>query len=264
MAITTPHVFGGKVMHARLFPRENKFTYGIYYLACPLSKIKDMARGLFMTVNRFGLLAFYDRDHGKRTNTDLESWIKPILIQNNLADATHTITLVTMPRVLGYVFNPVSFWLCSDSDGALKAVLCEVNNTFGETHSYLCARPDRQAIRPDEWLEGEKLFHVSPFLERMGTYRFKFNVQDKAMGFYIDFYNEEGKKQLVTTLTGTLEPYSTKVLFRQFLKNPLVTLTAVWRIHWQAVKLVWKGIKYIPKPKQKDIKFSTAENLTKN
>lgn len=263
MAITAPSILTGKVMHARLFPRENKFVYGIYYIACPLDALAALDTGLFFRVNRFGLLSFHDRDHGERDGSNLQVWIDRILKEYGLDSAVARVTLVAMPRVFGYVFNPVSFWLCHDAEGDLRAVLCEVNNTFGERHSYLCAHSDGRAIGPEDCLEGQKVFHVSPFLAREGGYTFRFNVQEKAFGVWIDFYDAAGAKQLVTTLTGTFEPFTPQAIRRRFFSHPLVTMTAVWRIHWQALKLLAKGIQYIPKPLQLEKRLTTTHNIKK-
>ncbi len=251
----------GRVMHKRIFPRQNFFQYGIYYLALPLNQINTIKNNWLFGINKPAILSFYNRDHGARDGQSLQSWINTILQEANLQDAAENITLICMPRVFGYVFNPVSFWLCRDKNENLRAVLCEVNNTFGETHSYLCAPTQGETINNEEWLEAEKLFHVSPFLEREGRYKFRFNIHESALNIAIDFHDKSGNKKLVTTLTGKLVPLNAKNLKQAFWKHPLVTMTAVIRIHWQAIKLVLKGIKYRPKPKQLDIKQS--HNVTK-
>lgn len=171
--------------------------------------------------------------------------------------------LITMPRVLGYVFNPVSFYLCFDENKQLRAVINEVHNTFGEQHSYLCAKKDSTAIHSEEWMEAEKLFHVSPFLERIGYYRFRFDIGEEKLGILIDYYDKENNKQLITALTGTLSPLTRKSLAIAFWTHPLVTLKAISLIHWQAIKLVAKGIRYISKPKAKDEKLTISGDLTK-
>ena len=120
-------------MHGRLFPKRNSFTYGIYYLSLPLSKLKNLP----ISYNRFGPLSFYDRDHGHCDGSTLENWARDILKTYNITKADGEMTLICMPRVFGYVFNPVSFWLCRDKDQKLRAVLCEVHNTFGQRHTYI-------------------------------------------------------------------------------------------------------------------------------
>lgn len=243
-------------MHGRLFPKKNSFRYGIYYVALPLSKLSDMP----LAYNKWGMQSFYDKDHGPCDGSALEPWARGILKEYDLNEvANGEITLVTMPRVLGYVFNPVSFWLCADKGGQIRAIIAEVHNTFGERHSYLCAYDDGRVIQSDDVISGEKLFHVSPFLEREGHYKFKFQIDNEQFAVYIDFYNKDEKKQLVTYLKGQWAPMTNKALFKAFKSSPLVPLKAVMLIHWQAAKLVAKGIKYIGRPKQLQKTVSRAE-----
>ena len=249
-------------MHGRLFPKVNTFTYGIYYLAFPLSRMNRLADGWRFGVNRPGLLGFYERDYGPRDGGALEPWIRKILSDHNIHEADGDIVLIAMPRVFGYVFNPISFWLCLDKEGALRAVLCEVCNTFGENHSYLCVHADRRVIGITDVMETEKLFHVSPFLKREGSYRFRFDWRAGKFGAWVDYYDETGKKQLVTALTGDLVPYSRIGLRHAFWRYPLVTLKTISLIHWQAGRLFLKKMRYVPKPPQKDEKLSTAGDIT--
>lgn len=249
----SPQIFTGKVMHKRLFPKENAFTYSIYYLALPLSKI-DQAPKSFA-------LSFQEEDHGHRDGSGLEYWIRSVLKKHNpaLDSITEDIMLVCMPRIFGYVFNPVSFWMCLDKKKNIRAVLCEVNNTFGETHSYLCVQPGLKPISQDDWLEADKIFHVSPFLKREGEYKFRFASKGEKLGMWIDFYDAESKKQLITALTGSLSPMSKKTLRKAFWSHPLVTFKAITLIHWQALKLISKGIKHLKKPQQKDKRLSITK-----
>lgn len=249
----TPQIFTAKVMHKRLFPKVNQFTYGVYYLALPLGKAVDLK----------GMISFHEKDHGAKDGSELELWINQILAHYGLSTKVAAVQLVTMPRILGYVFNPVSFWLCFDAEQQVRAVLCEVNNTFGETHSYLCAHEDHRPIHADDWLSAQKLFHVSPFLERQGRYQFRFAYEKESLGIWIDYYNAQENKQLITALTGKLEPLTRASLRRAFWKHPLVTLKTIALIHWQAIKLLAKGIRYIPRPSQLPDKLSTTRNLTK-
>ncbi len=254
-----PQILFSKVMHARLFPKENKFRYGIYYISLPLSKLGAMP----IACNRFAPLSFYERDHGACDGTALEPWARDILQSYGINKADGEITLICMPRVLGYVFNPVSFWLCHDKEGKVRAIICEVHNTFGERHSYLCAHPDQRPIAEKDVLEGEKIFHVSPFLEREGHYTFRFDLREGKFSAWIDFYDAQGKKKLITSLIGDAQAMNKTTLRRAFWAYPLVTFKAIILIHWQALKIIAKGIKYIPKPLQKQEKVSAMRNLTK-
>lgn len=256
-----PKILFGRVMHKRLFPRANAFNYGIYYIACPLSQIKNLADGWRFNINKFGLLSFYERDHGARDGSDLNGWAKNILEKYNVKAADGEIVLITLPRVLGYVFNPVSFWLCYDKSSNIRAVICEVNNTFGETHSYLCAHHDHRPIEEDDWLEGEKLFHVSPFMTREGFYKFRFAIKSDKVRIHIDYYDGTQKKKLLTAVTADQKPFSRAALRKAFWAYPLITIKTIFLIHWQAIKLVLKKIQYVPKPVQKNEKLSTTKNL---
>lgn len=248
----------GYVMHARLFPRKNHFRYGIYYLALPLSKLGELP----IAYNAPGAMSFYDRDHGFGTSGSLQSWARTILEGHGIF-LKGEIVLICMPRILGYVFNPVSFWLCHDAQGALKAVLCEVHNTFKEKHTYLCAHVGGRTIMPEEIMTAQKIFHVSPFLKREGHYKFRFDSSKEAFKVWIDYYDENDTKQLVTSLAGHYQPITKRAYRCMFWKYPLVTFKAIALIHYQAIKLVIKGIRYISKPAQKSERVSAVENLTK-
>lgn len=248
-----PQIFTAKVMHKRLFPKENRFTYGVYYLALPLPAVPLAGR----------MVRFDPADIGHLDGRDPSCFAKEILAEYGLAAKAQHIMLITMPRVLGYVFNPVSFYLCLDDEKRLRAVIAEVHNTFGEQHSYLCAHPNHAPLLNDDWLEAEKLFHVSPFIAREGRYRFRFAMGENKLGIWIDYYDKAQNKQLLTSLTGSLSPLTKASLVKAFWTHPLVTLKTIAQIHWQALRLVAKGIRYIPKPQQNVDKVSATENLTK-
>jgi len=244
-----PQLFTAKVMHKRLFPKVNRFTYRVYYLAVPLPAAPLPSRVQRLPTD----------DLGYRDSRPPEAWARDILEPYKLAEKTAHIMLITMPRVLGYVFNPVSFYLCLDQEKQLQAVISEVHNTFGEQHSYLCFHASHKVIEADEWMEAEKLFHVSPFLERIGLYRFRFDVQAEKLGIWIDYYDTQNNKQLMTALTGTLSPLTGRALTQAFWAHPLVTLRSIALIHWQALKLVTKGIRYIKKPEQLTEKLTVSQ-----
>jgi DUF1365 family protein len=145
-------------------------------------------------------------------------------------------------------------------------VLCEVHNTFKEQHSYLCARDDRSPITGDDWLVAEKLFHVSPFIEREGSYRFRFDYRPETgkLGIWIDYYNAQTQKLLLTSLTGSFLPYNRTTRRHAFWQYPLMTLQVIWLIHWQALKLCAKRIRYVRRSLQINNKISVGGDLTKN
>lgn len=254
-------IFNAKVMHKRFFPKENAFNYNVYYLVLPLADIKSLNE---LKLNRFGLISFYEKDHGKKDGSSILSWLNSILLERNINIANMQAMLVTLPRVLGYAFNPVSFYLCFDSNNKLKAVVSEVNNTFGETHNYICAKKDNEEINPIDILEAEKVFHVSPFLKREGKYQFRFDYREDKLGIWIDYFDAEGKKELITSLIGNFSELTKSNLKKAFWKHPLVTFKTITLIHYQAFKLIFKKVKYIVKPVQKGVKVTTSTNLTKS
>lgn len=243
-------------MHKRLFPSVNQFDYSIYYLDLDLSHLNNVP----LAYNKWGIQSFYDKDHGARDGSNLNPWAHNILNDYNIV-GVETIRLIAMPRIFGYVFNPVSFWLCLDKDNQMRAVIYEVNNTFGEHHVYLCAHKNSSIVTKNDILTAQKLFHVSPFLEREGHYEFRIHYDGNQFGVWIDFFDGMGVKKLVTAMTGHHECLTKSSLYKAFLSMPFVTLKSIMLIHWQAIKLVLKGIKYIDKPEQKTPRISITDNL---
>lgn len=252
-------IYTAKVMHKRLFPKVNQFTYGVYYLALPLDQLGRLDDGWRFGVNRRALVSFHERDHGARDGSPLEPWIRGILAEHAAHVAITDITLITMPRIFGYVFNPVSFWMCFDASQQLRAVLAEVHNTFGEAHNYLIVHADGRALAADDLLYARKIFHVSPFLPREGSYQFRFAYNPESMGVTINYYDAEGQLQLITMLSGQFKAFNPMNLRRAFWQHKLVTLKTISLIHYQAIKLIAKGVRYIVKPSQLVARLSVTQ-----
>jgi len=243
----THSVIAATVMHRRLRPRENAFRYRVAYVCLRLDAL-ERAAGRWLKLDRPGLVSFRRADHGARDGGDLAAWLRRLLAEHGLAEVCDgEPVLMTMPRMLGYVFNPVSFWFCRDRSGALRAVLCEVNNTFGESHCYLVHRADAQPLPPDQWLDGRKVFHVSPFLPVEGGYRFRFRFDDKAAHVDVNYHDTDGL-MLATSVSGRRQPLTDRAVLRYFLGNPTMTLGVIARIHWQALQLWRKRVKFYRKP----------------
>jgi DUF1365 family protein len=247
--MSMPHhsVIDATVVHRRLRPRANAFRYRVAYLCLGLDALPD-ANGRWLKVDRAGLVSFRRSDHGGRDGSALDAWLKAIFDRQGLSGLCDgEIMLMTMPRMLGYVFNPVSFWFCHDRGGALRAVLCEVNNTFGEWHCYLVHHDDKRPIEPDAWLAGRKVFHVSPFLPTEGYYRFRFRLEHELAHVDVNYHDAAGL-MLATSVGGRREPLSDRTVLRRFLANPTMTLAVILRIHWQAVQLWRKRARFHRKP----------------
>ena len=234
------------IFHARHRPRRNAFRYSAVYLALPTTQLRKSRPSALLSIDRTNLFGLRTSDYGDR-RTPPDDWIKSILIDWKIAEADGEIVLITMPRVFGFVFNPVSFWLCFDRSNGLRAVLAEVNNTFGERHSYLCFHDDHRPIAASDSLQTRKVFHVSPFNDVKGEYRFRFSYAPERVAIAIDLFDDEGLL-LSTAIGGRLQPLTTWKLLRALLINPALPFKVVGLIHYQALKLWLKKLDLFHKP----------------
>lgn len=252
----------GQVKHRRLRPATNSFGYGVFTLSIPMRSRKDNPKILSdygVKDNTFGICSFYDKDHGLG-DTDSLAWIENILQENHINHVDGEIWLNTFPRVLGYVFNPVSFWICTRSDGNVQAVLAEVNNTFGERHCYLLYKDSGEPILSGESLKSKKVFHVSPFCEVRGEYLFRFlfpqDSQSGANSVARIELHEDSAPLINTSISGTSKPLNRHHLYSALVRYPLMSLGVIFRIHWQALKLWIKGVPFYSKPKPPEFEIS--------
>ena len=256
-----PYLIQGDIRHHRFFPKENSFNYKSSYISFPTSKINQLKNKLF-SLNKFNLFGFYQKDYGKNNPKNLTKWLEDILEEHKINNISNII-LFTHPRILGYVFNPVSFWLCLNDKNQLIAVLSEVNNTCGQKHNYLCSKKNLEPIKSDEWLEAKKEFYVSPFMENEGKYKFHFEYGENKMNFYINYlvYN---KLKLTTYLKCNFLEFNARNLVINFCKIPFATFKTIILIHYQALKLYLKKIKYYKCPERLKNNLTISKNGTKN
>jgi DUF1365 family protein len=238
----------GEVGHARHRPGLHAFRYPAFCLRLPLSAVSGLeARGIGH--NRWAPLAFLDSDHGPRDGTPLLPWIRALLAREGIA-ADGEIVLHAFPRMLGYVFNPIAFWVCHGADGSVRAVLCEVSNTFGEHHNYLLANGDGRPLASGQTLTAVKHFHVSPFCEVKGRYAFRFHFGTQRWLARIDYFDDDSQTRalLETRISGTVAPLHRASARALFWRYRLFTLGVIARIHWQALCLWLKGVRFFRKP----------------
>ncbi|MGC4078589.1 MAG: DUF1365 domain-containing protein [Rubrivivax sp.] len=232
----------GVVRHRRLKPAGHAFEYPTYFMLLPMRRLRAQPEAAVRR-NRFGLVAFHDADHGDG-RADSLAWLEELLAAEGIADADGEIWLHTYPRVLGYVFKPVSFWYCERRDGSLAAIVAEVNNTFGERHCYLLAGED---LRWGRELVARKVFHVSPFCRVEGRYRFRFLRTAERTVARIDHDDDEGPL-LLTSVSGRLAPLTAAAARAAFFGMPMMSLGVIVRIHWQALQLWLKRVPFFSKP----------------
>ena len=257
----------GQVRHQRMRPVANAFAYPTYFLMLPLRTLKAQdaaaARQAPWRINQSGALSFFETDHGDGRTPEQGgalAWLDDLLHQEGIVDATGEVWLHCYPRVLGFTFKPVSFWYChrapTDQGGALRAIVVEVNNTFGERHCYLLDAPHY-----GQELCASKVFHVSPFCKVEGHYRFRFmrtvhgGVEKTVARIDLCDGERDGANTdpaavlLQTSVSGTLEPITRSTLRRALWRNPAMTLGVVLHIHMQALRLWLKKVPFIHKPK---------------
>ena len=259
----SPQLCFGQVRHKRMRPVGHAFQYSMYFVRLPLRAMQQQAAqqpvfaSRLFSYNRFNLLSFFDSDHGDGRQP-LLSWVEGLLKAEGVQDADGEIWLQTMPRVLGYVFNPVSFWFCHRADGALRAVVCDVRNTFGERHLYLLETG--AAIDYGSELQARKIFHVSPFCPVEGRYRFRFMRVDRSRVdrkgdkvvqqchlACIDYDDNHGPL-LQTSQSGQSRNISDRSVASAFLRYPLMSFGVIARIHVQALRLWLRRVPFFSKP----------------
>jgi DUF1365 family protein len=253
-SLATAQICFGKVHHTRLRPAEHKFNYGVYFMRLPLRSLQARQHKFpaLFSWNRFNLLSFHERDHGAGQGA-LLPWIDRLLAAEGIHDANGEVWLQAFPRVLGFVFNPVAFWFCHRPDGALRAVLCEVRNTFGERHCYLLDTGD--SIANGAELHARKVFHVSPFCAVEGSYRFRFlrSLRD-AHGLAVEHTvaridHDDAQGLLInTSVAGVGATVTTRTVLKAFFLYPLMTLGVIVKIHLQALRLWRKRVPFFTKP----------------
>lgn len=250
--IKEPGIYEGEVFHKRLRPFTHEFTYSVFYLWLDIDRLDDTIGSIWpMRRNGFHLFGFYDRDHGARDGTDLRQWVENRGDQYGYDFRDKQIYLLCYPRMLGYVFNPLSLYFIYDQNGECEAILYEVKNTFGDQHGYLLAVEGEEDLIKQNT---DKIFHVSPFIQMDAHYKFKLRSPGDNLNFIIRQSVPEGD-MLIAKLTGEYRPLTSKNMIKMFFKYPLMTLKVIAGIHYEAFQLWRKGAQYFkrPEPPETDV-----------
>lgn len=235
-------LYRGKVTHRRLRPRAHRLRYRVFWMLLDLAEIDGLdRRSRVFSRNRFNWLSFHDRDHGDGSGEDLRPQIEAYLARAGVAIGEGSIRLLTLPRVLGYVFNPISLYYCHQPDGRLAAMIYEVSSTFGVRHSYVIPISEADQAEGRIRQGAAKALYVSPFMEMEMDYAFRGQAPGDALAMTIDGLDAEGV--LITArMAGVRYPLTDRALLAALLSLPLLTLKVVAAIHWEALKLWIKGV----------------------
>lgn len=242
----------GQVLHHRDLPKPNGFRTGACFVRLVFSSAPGEPRHRYPVIDGKGLVSVSARNYGLEPHAlNFPEFVEQLNARME-AETGETLNgpvhLHTFPKVLGYVFNPVSFWYFHNDKQQCRVILCEVNNTFGERHFYLLNAPDSDAaLNKGMLLHATKEFHVSPFFPVSGRYEFRFVSSENHSLARINYF-EGTVQQLSTSVSGKLVHPNTLLWGKTLLKYGWFTLAVVLKIHWQAVKLLFKGAKFHGKP----------------
>jgi uncharacterized protein len=239
-------LFPGHVTHLRLKPRQHSLAYRIYSLLLDLDELDALDKRLkFFSVDGFNLFSFRRKDRGDRTGRDLRGQVEDAMRLCGLEPDGGRIMLLTMPRLLGWAFNPLSIFFCYRADGALAAILWEVDNTFGQRHAYII--PVLTEASGEIEQSCDKAFYVSPFMEMDLKYRFRVTPPEDRLSVKIDVSDAEGLVLTARHMAKRTE-LTDAALLKAFFTIPLLTLRVVGGIHWEALKIWLKGVRLRKRP----------------
>ena len=252
------------MMHHRSSPKEHRFIHRIFMFCVDLDELEKISKRLFFFgYNRFNLYSFHDSDHLAEDNCNTKEKALKYACENGVETRdTFKVQLITLPRIAGYIFNPVSFYFIFNEEKHPVCAIAEVSNTYREMKPYLLT-----ALKDGRFqLRVPKYFYVSPFSSLELEFDFKVGLPGERLDIQIDEY--DGKKRiLASSLTGRAQPFTNRKLCWYSIKYPLLTLKIITLIHWNAMILYFKGIKHHPKadnPKQQKNLCRTSKTTRKS
>ena len=235
-------------MHARMKPKSHRFNYSVYNLLIDLDQLDAANRqSAAFSVNRFNILSFFERDHISSADGNARAQVDRLLTEAGLNDRPARVLLLCYPRVLGFVFNPISVYFAYDSGDRLVALIYEVRNTFQQRHSYVALVEDGQLTVAGLRQERNKRFYVSPYMDMEQRYCFRVLPPGETLAIRILEHDAHGPI-LAATFHGRQKMLSTASVLGSFVSIPLLTLKVVAGIGYEAAKLWLKGLRPKPRP----------------
>ncbi|WP_417451321.1 DUF1365 domain-containing protein [Kordiimonas sp.] len=259
-SLTRSALYTGQVWHKRFTVKRHAFRYPIFYVLLDLDAFDgnlSVPNGL--KLDRHGLCSLWQKHYGGGTETGLKNHIISLVRSAGASVPPHKIMLLTMPRIVGYTFNPISIFYCYDHERNLNAVVYEVHNTFGEKHSYIHLLADAN-LAPHT---APKELHVSPFFPVSGRYEFRHRPLDETLAILITYFSDNGAKQLSASLTGKRIDLTSRNLRRLLIGVPFVTLKVSFAIHFQALRLWLRGVSVHPKPQPPSTRLTAAHSSSR-
>jgi uncharacterized protein len=253
-------LYVGRVGHTRRHPRRHHLAYACYWLLLDLDRLDDVASSVrLLSLNRTNLFAIHNTDYGDGSSRSLRAQATAHLAEAGIDIDGGRILLLSMPRILGCGFNPLSVYFCYRADGALAAMIYEVHNTFRQRHSYVV--PVANGAPPRTILQTcKKSFYVSPFLKLDLTYQFEVREPQSQVAVGIRVYDQE-RLILTATLSGERLPLNDTSLMRVFVTHPFLTFKVITAIHWEALRLWWKGVRLVPRPAPPEHHITISSNF---
>ncbi len=233
-------------------PKVHRFDYKVFCLLIDLDQLRAAnAKSYFFSIGRFNLLSFRESDHGAQDQVaptgHLRTHIAELLRPTGIDASDGRIMLLCYPRLLGFAFNPISVYFVYDKHGRCAALIYEVRNTFGDMHTYVCPVEDGQITEAGIRQERDKLLYVSPFMSQAMRYRFRIQPPGERVSIRILETDAEGPV-LAATFTGKRCELTSAAIIKACVMMPFMTVKVVAGIHWEALKLWFKGIEFYNRP----------------
>jgi hypothetical protein len=242
-------LFSNIVVHQRFLPFKHRFKYSLISFFIYYDELTSLDANIsFFSYNKFNIFSFYDKDHGYRDHRSLKQFIKDILSNNSIKYNNLKFSILCFPRIFGYVFNPLSVIFCFEQD-ELIAILYEVKNTSNEQHTY-CFANKNFSIKTIYKHRCKKKFYVSPFIKMNCYYKFSTQIPTDKLSLLIEQFNNNDERILIASQIGEIIYFTSATIFKSFFKNPLMTFRVIFGIHYQAIRIFFKGGQYYSRNKK--------------